>query len=132
MIETHDNESTAGWFHSQENSLRPGGRPPARLARPPRHPVPRRSGECREPVLHDALARRAFEFIDHDDVARVLVGGEPLGEPFRQLLRRERRPYPTLDEQLDVLLADFRRDADHGAVRDRRMLRYDLLDLERR
>ena len=56
-------------------------------------PVPCGRGE-RQSMLHDALARGALELVDHHDVARVLVGREPLGEPGRQPAASSARPRP--------------------------------------
>src|SRR5690606_34517000 len=72
----------------------------------------------------------ALEFVDNDDVAGVLVGGQAVGQPYRQLCRFDLNAGLGLDEQLDVLLADVRSDADHGAILDSRMLGSDVLDLE--
>src|SRR5262249_36855592 len=83
----------------------------------------------RQLVLHDPLARRPLEARDHRDITWVLVGCEPRAEPGRERCGREALPTLRLYEQLDVLLADLRGDADHGAVLDRGMRRGDALDL---
>src|SRR5690606_3956939 len=80
-------------------------------------------------VLHDALARRALEIGDDRDVAGVLVGGEARAEPARQGRCVDAAAGERLDDKLDLLLADIRRDTEPGAVLDIRVLGGDVLHL---
>ena len=94
------------------------------------HPVEASRNILREPMLHDALARRALELLDHAEVARVLEHRQPLAQPGGQRVQIDRATRPPLDERLDVLLTDIGGNADHRAILNYFVCRGDAFDLE--
>jgi hypothetical protein len=74
------------------------------------------------------MARSALEVIDQNNVAWILIRCEALSQPLRQFGGVER--CTGLDKELDVLLANFAGDGDHGAFGNSRMLGRHASNLE--